>query len=115
MSLNPLTKLISERGFDRFQSGLRSRFAAYRLEYTLTYCEPSDNSAMRLDFDSSLHLGRVTVWESGACEMDILEISTGNNVFYESHQFNNENEFHRTYPRLVIVMRDILRLKSDDI
>ncbi|WP_442937479.1 MULTISPECIES: immunity protein TriTu family protein [unclassified Nostoc] len=40
---------------------------------------------MRLDFESSLHLGRVTVWESGACEMDILEISTGNNVFYESH------------------------------
>ncbi|MBD2603586.1 hypothetical protein H6G81_03340 [Scytonema hofmannii FACHB-248] len=115
MSLNPLTQLILERGFDRFQSGLRSRFAAYRLEYTLTYCEPSDNSAMRLDFESSLHLGRVTVWESGACEMDILEISTGNNVFYESHQFNNKKEFYQTYPRLVIFMRDMLRLKSDDI
>lgn len=43
MSINPLTQLILERGFDRFQSGLRSRFAAYRLKYTLTYCEPSDN------------------------------------------------------------------------
>lgn len=51
MSLDPLTQLISERGFDRFQSGLRSRFAAYRLEYTLTYCELSDNSAIRLLFD----------------------------------------------------------------
>ncbi|WP_442944668.1 immunity protein TriTu family protein [Nostoc sp.] len=47
--------------------------------------------------------------------MDILEISTGNNVFYESHQFNNEKEFHRTFPKLVIFMRDMLRLKSDDI
>ncbi|MEH2262425.1 immunity protein TriTu family protein [Nostoc sp.] len=115
MSLDPLTQLISERGFDRFQPGLRSRFAAYRLGYTLTYCEPTDNSAMRLDFESSLHLGRVTVWESGACEMDILEISTGNNVFYESHQFKNEKEFHHTLPRLVIFMRDMLRLQSDDI
>ncbi|QMS90316.1 hypothetical protein HUN01_23035 [Nostoc edaphicum CCNP1411] len=115
MSLNPLTQLISERGFNRFQSPLRSRFAAYRLEYTLTYCEPTDNSAMRLDFESSLHLGRITVWESGACEMDILEISTGNNVFYESHQLNNEKQFHQTYLRLVIFMRDMLRLKSDNI
>ncbi|NEU77918.1 hypothetical protein [Nostoc sp. UIC 10630] len=115
MSLNPLTHLISERGFDRFQSGLRSRFAAYRLKYTLTYCKSSENPAMCLDFESLLHLGRVTVWESGACEMDILEISTGNNVFYESHQFNNEKQFHQTYLRLVIFMRDMLRLESDNI
>lgn len=110
MSINPLTKLISERGFDRFQPGLMSRFAAYQLKYTLTYCQPSDNSAMCLDFESLLHLGRVTVWESGACVIEIIEISTSNNVFLETHQFNNEKEFFQVLPKLVIFMRDALRV-----
>ena len=60
MSSEPLKNLISGRNFDRFQPGLKSRFAAYRLQYTLTYCEPSDNSAMRLDFETMQLIGRVT-------------------------------------------------------
>ena len=48
--MKPLANLISQREFDRYQVGLRGRFAAYRFVYTLTYCEPSDNPAMRLDF-----------------------------------------------------------------
>jgi hypothetical protein len=112
--LNPLEKLISERNFDRFQSGLKARFAAYRLEYTLTYSEPNDKSSMSLDFDSEQHIGRVTVWVSGECDMEILDVSTGKQVFYEHHQFNNELDFHRTYPRLVVFMRDALGWTSND-
>src|SRR4051794_39488249 len=63
MSMKPLTELISGLGFDKYQPGLTSRFAAYRFAYKLTYCEPTDNTAMRLDFESPLHLGRVTAWE----------------------------------------------------
>jgi hypothetical protein len=75
MSNEPLKNLISGRGFDRFQPGLESRFAAYRLQYVLTYCEPSDNSAMRLDFETTKLLGRVTVWESGECDMEAIDIN----------------------------------------
>jgi hypothetical protein len=106
MSKEPLKNLISGRGFDRFQSGLESRFATYRLQYTLTYCEPSNNSAMRLDFETIKLLGRVTVWESGHCEMEVIDVVSGDDVFYEHHQFSNEIEFHRTLPKLVVYMRD---------
>ena len=102
----PLSHLISERGFDRFQSGLMSRFAAYQIEYELTYSESSDNPSMRLDFDSLWHLGRVTVWESGHCDMEILKISSGKTVFYEHHQLKSDREFHTTYSKLVVFMRD---------
>jgi hypothetical protein len=106
MSNEPLRNLISGHGFDRFQSGLASRFAAYRLKYLLTYCEPSDNSGMRLDFETRRLLGRITVWESGQCDMEVVNIESGDCVFYEHHQFSTEIEFHRTFPKLVIYMRD---------
>lgn len=106
MSNQPLKNLISGRNFDRFQPGLESRFAAYGLQYALTYCEPSDNSAMRLDFETMKLLGRVTVWESGHCDMEVLSIDNGECVFYEHHQFISELEFHRTLPKLVVYMRD---------
>jgi hypothetical protein len=102
----PLAKLISGRNFERFQDSLKSRFAAYHLKYELTYCEPSDNSAMRLDFESLRLLGRVTIWESGHCEMEVIDIISSENVFYEHHQFTSEREFHKTFPKLVIFMRD---------
>ena len=105
-SMEPLTDLITGRGFDRYQDGLRSRFAAYRLDYELTYCTPTDNPAMRLDFQSPLHVGRVTVWESGACDMEVLDVATGDMVFYEHHELAAEKEFHEVYPRLVIFMRE---------
>jgi hypothetical protein len=106
MSNEPLKKLISGRGFDRSQPGLESRFAAYRLQYVLTYCEPSDNSAMCLDFETKKLMGRVTVWESGDCEMEAIDIESGKHAFYEHHQCNNEMEFHRTLAKLVVYMRD---------
>ena len=106
MYMKPLAELISGRGFDKFQPGLTSRFKAYKFAYRLTYCEPTDDTAMRLDFESPLHLGRVTAWESGACDLEALEISTGSVVFTEHHQLNSEDEFHNILPRLVLFMRD---------
>lgn len=106
MSNEPLKNLISGRNFDRFQPSLELRFTAYQLQYVLTYCEPSDNSAMRLDFETKKLIGRVTVWESGHCEMEVINIKSGKQAFYEHHQCNNEIEFHKTLARLVVYMRD---------
>jgi len=104
----PLAELISGRGFDQYQGGLRSRFGAYQLVYELTYCRPTDNPAMRLDFESRLHIGRVTVWESGGCHLQVLEIVSGDTALEERHQLESEREFHQVYPRLTEYMRDAL-------
>ncbi|PSB58543.1 hypothetical protein C7B77_04265 [Chamaesiphon polymorphus CCALA 037] len=63
---------------------------------------------MVLDFDSTKHIGRVSVWVSGECDMEILDVSTGKTVFYEHHQFTNEDDFHSKYLKLVLFMRDAL-------
>lgn len=106
--MQPLSALIRQRGFDRYQVGLRARFAAYRLRYQLTYCEPADDAAMRLEFESALHLGRVTAWESGNCDLEVIEIESGETVLWEHHQFTSEPEFFDTYPRVVLFMRNAL-------
>jgi hypothetical protein len=59
-----------------------------------------------MDFESSLHLGRITAWESGECELEVLEISSGKVAFLEHHQLTSESEFHAVLPRLVLFMRE---------
>lgn len=109
-----LTNLISGRGFDRFQAGLISRFKSFGFQYQLTYCEPTINPAMRLDFDSPLHRGQVTVWESGSCDLEVLDASTGEVVFNQHHELSSEMEFHQTYPALVLFMRDALERQTTE-
>ena len=106
MDSNPLKNLIVNRGFDAYQSGLQSRFNAHRLEYELVYCQPTNKSAMYLDFESKTQLGRITVWVSGECEMEVLDKSNGESVFIESHHYKSEEEFFEGYPKLVVFMRE---------
>jgi len=108
MNAKPLAELISKRGFDKFQPGLVARFKAFHLNYGLTYGAPTDNPAMCLDFESPLHLGRVIVWESGECDLEVLEVSSGKTVLLEHHQLNSEIEFHHLLPKVALLMRDAM-------
>ena len=102
----PLHNLIENKGFDLYQKGLESRFKAYQLEYKLVYCEPTKKTAMYMDFESEMQLGRITVWVSGECDMEVLDKTTGERVFDEVHHFKSEKEFFEEYPRLVVYMRE---------
>jgi hypothetical protein len=61
---------------------------------------------MRLEIETMKLLGRVTVWESGHCDLEVIDVESGGYIFYEHHQFSNEIEFHRTFPKLVVYMQD---------
>ncbi len=106
MTSNPLHNLIGNKGFDQYQIGLKSRFMVYQLKYKLVYCEPTDKSAMFLEFESDSQIGRITVWVSGECEMEVIDIDSGEISFNETHHFKSEEEFFNTYPKLVLFMRD---------
>ena len=38
--------------------------------------------------------------------MEVIDIDSGEYVLSEHHQFSNELEFHKTFPKLVVYMRD---------
>jgi hypothetical protein len=107
MSDQPLADLIIGRLFDQFQDGLRVRWRSYALEYELTYCEPTDNPAMRLDFSSQTHVGRVTAWASGACDLEVIDARDGRTVMWEHHDLATDSEFHDVYPKVPVLMRDL--------
>lgn len=104
MDPGPLQELITGRGFERFQDGLRSRFQAYGFKYSLTYSDASNDPTLRLDFESSLHLGRVTARESGVCELEAIQIASGETVFREHYELDRSLMFHMVYVRLPLFM-----------
>lgn len=108
MSDGAFKDLISGHGFDRVQHKLQSSYTAWGLECTLTYCPPSPDPALCLDFETAKHVGQVTLWESGPCDMEVLDEASGEIAFYEHHEFNKEEEFLAAYLRLVVFMRDAL-------
>jgi hypothetical protein len=112
MASNPLEELIERRSFDDFQDGLRVRFLSFGLGYELTYCEPSDNSAMRLDFTSETHIGRVTAWVSGACDLEVIDSRDGHQVMWEHHDVATDAEFHLVYAKVPMLMRDLRNRSS---
>jgi hypothetical protein len=99
--------LISGRGFERFQTGLVARFRAHRISYSVTYGEPTQKTAMWLDFETVDAIGRVTLWESGECDMEVLDATTGGDLLREHHDFKTTKEFHATYPKVPLLLRKI--------
>ena len=106
MQSDPLTDLIRNRSFDRFQDGLKARFAAYQFIYELTYGEHTDNSAMYLDFEDKNLMGRMTVWESGFCDLEVIEIETAKQIFWRHYQLHDERAFHQLLADFFLFLRD---------
>jgi hypothetical protein len=106
MQSYPLKNLIRYRTFDRYQQGLESRFGAYKFDYQLTYCKPSNNSAMLLDFSYKDLIGRMTVWESGECDLEVTEKETGKSILWKHYQLNDEGAFHQLLADFFLYFRD---------
>jgi hypothetical protein len=106
MQTYPLSNFIRNRLFDRYQDGLESRFAAYKFKYQLTYCEPSNNSAMNLDFEYKKPAGRMTVWESGECDLEVMEMETNKSILWKHYQLSDEKAFHELLANFFLYFRD---------
>lgn len=104
----PLAAWIAEKGFDRYQPGLRRRFRAYRLDYWYRYAEFEGEPALNIEFESVVHRGRVVARASGACNLRIWDRTTGKSVFTEECQLASERDFFETYPQVPVFMRDAI-------
>lgn len=99
--------LITRRGFDQYQSGLVARFKARGIGYSVIYGEPTQKPAMWLDFETDDAIGRVTLWESGECDLEVLDATTGCDLLREHHQFKTTEEFFATYPKVPLLLRKL--------
>jgi len=54
---------------------ISNELAARSLGLSLTYCEPTSNTALRLDVDGSSAIGRLTWWSDGRVYLEALRSS----------------------------------------
>lgn len=51
-----------------------------------------DKSSARIDFSNKKVLGRLSVWDTGECDLDILKVDTGESLIYEYRKSANMDE-----------------------
>ena len=61
---------------------------------------------MSIDFEDSNQIGRMTVWESGECDIEVLEIDTENRLFWKHYEIKSEREFHKLLADFFLYFRD---------
>jgi hypothetical protein len=107
--IESLHRLISERGFEDFRTGLEGRFRANRLAYTIHYgAPPSFSLFVRLE--SEERIGEVCAWESGDCEVQLGEFKK-DGIKSVHHQLKSDYDFHS---RLAEVFRFVAKKELTD-
>ena len=56
--------------------------------------QETDNNALYIDADSSDYMGRMTCWESGACDWEILRVKTGETIYYQRRDIDSLQDLY---------------------
>ncbi|MEW9122687.1 MAG: hypothetical protein AB2421_08235 [Thermotaleaceae bacterium] len=83
---------FKEHKEDLLKTGIATELIS---EPTLT-----DNPAIFADHFSSTRMGRVTVWNSGSIEIEVVEQDASETVYYKHLEINEEN------PRVEVILRE---------
>jgi len=67
--------------------------------------EPTDNDGIAVDYLSKICLGRVSVWESGDVDMEILNISSEEVLFYKHYDSLKTVDFNKLLQEFFDVMQ----------
>ena len=65
---------------------------SWSLEWSVTYCEPTSNSALRIDLEGALALGRLTLWSSGNAYLEVLRNTYGAQFICANIIVNSDRE-----------------------
>ena len=91
----PLYDLIVGKGFDRYVSGLSSRFARSGLTFTHSYGEISPDPALVIRLENDAVVSELIAWSSGHCDAEALAIDSGRRVYYSHRELESEGDFHQ--------------------
>ena len=100
-----LQSLISERAFDDFQVGSKSRFGGFGYSYEYSVDEHS-SPCLSIRYDMPKHLGVVQISESGRLILRVLDKESGNQLIHKHLKVKSYREFMSAYPEVFIYIRD---------
>ena len=103
MRMENLRELIKSKWFDRFQSGLESRFAASGLTYSYSYEENKDVQSLVINLANWDSKTKIQFFENG--DLDFHYRTQGDDV-KEKFEKCSENDLHTMIAHAFIYLRD---------
>lgn len=71
----------------------RSRLLQRGVGFVITLPQDqTDLSFAYSDFDTAEHVARITIWDSGLCDMEMLKINDGSMILWQHHEFRDWSE-----------------------
>ena len=64
----------------------------------------TDNRSAYLDVDTDKYIGRIIFWESSFCDLEILNIESGENIYYK-HIENCTNNFDLEFEEFFRILK----------
>ncbi|MGE5416359.1 MAG: hypothetical protein ACM3UZ_06305 [Acidobacteriota bacterium] len=67
--------------------------------------ESQTNPSRAVDFVSKKRMGRITVWESGAAYLEVLDFESGDSIFDEHKDLGMQVDYTKAFERFFDEMR----------
>jgi hypothetical protein len=98
---------ICNRGYDDFLPGVEARLRPQNVACDVHYATDAPVPTLRLRFENKKAVYEVILWESGDCEMQVLDFKKESFVFHKHERFSSPIAFLGGYG-------DPLRLLGDE-
>ena len=98
-----LTELITNHWFDKFQSGLSSRFSANQMDYEYRYEKTDSNNSVIVDLKKNGIDSRIELNDSGILSFDYLR---EHKKYTERFKGCSTDDFHTMLAHAFIYLRD---------
>ncbi len=88
---------ICDRGYDDFLPGVEARLKPQKVTCEVHYASDAPVPTLRLRFENERAAYEVILWESGDCEMQVLDFQMESFVFHKHERFASPLEFLGRY------------------
>ncbi len=106
--MRPLYDLVRNARIDAVVTKLRAQLASTGISITeAKQCGTSPDPAVFIEFEGPRHLTRVTAWESGRCDAEVLRIADCGQVAYLHQQIESEDAY------MGVIMEALRRMEAD--
>jgi hypothetical protein len=90
MANSSVEHLVLSRMFEeKIVSPISKVLSQHEIEASVTYCAPTNNTALWLDLEGNNYIGRLTLWQDGSYYSEALRVSDGISVLSLHGTANN--------------------------
>lgn len=103
---NIFNELISGHGFERHYNRHFTGLSEEGIDVRYVYSQPDTNPFVRIDMDNRQVMSRISLWESGHCDVDVVSFRDGSSMIKDSFEYTSLEEFEAKLLEFIELMRE---------